>query len=485
MIRVHSFKLPTYYVSSALALSLDNTPASHYSNRGYGNQGCIMEFYNRERELSVLALLQQQVDTAARMTVLTGRRRVGKTMLALEFAKDKKYLYLFVAKKAEALLCAEYLKQIKNQFDIPVVGEITNFKDIFELLLELSKREAFVLILDEFQEFKNINSSVYSDMQCLWDLNKAKSKMHLLCAGSVYSLMYEIFENNKEPLYGRSDRILRLRPFTIPTIHDVLLDHNISSSQQLFDYYVFTGGIPKYLDILTTHQASSFEDMLNLMLEVDSPFINEGRDVLIGEFGRDHAIYFSILELISIGKTARADMESILNKDVGTYLQRLEEYYAVIRKFRPIDAKPTARIVKYEISDNFLKLWFRFIYRNRSAVESGNFNYIKQLFEKNYRSYCGKLLEKFYHELIANTQQYNRIGSYWERGYKNEIDIVAINDAEKRILIADVKLVHKKTNIDGVKVRALKFLQDYQDYQVRYLALSLDTIQDYMTGQLF
>ena len=69
-----------------------------------------MKFYNRETELAELATLYAQAESAGRMTVLTGRRRVGKTLLALESAKDHKYLYLFVSKKAEALLCQEYVE---------------------------------------------------------------------------------------------------------------------------------------------------------------------------------------------------------------------------------------------------------------------------------------------------------------------------------------------------------------------------------------
>lgn len=116
-----------------------------------------MKFYNRKEELKQLDRLYMQANEAARMTVITGRRRVGKTMLALEFARRHKFIYLFVSKKSEHLLCMEYLEEIKKHFELPVIGEIKWFKDIFALLLELSKRERFTLIIDEFQEFYNIN----------------------------------------------------------------------------------------------------------------------------------------------------------------------------------------------------------------------------------------------------------------------------------------------------------------------------------------
>ncbi len=112
-----------------------------------------MKFYNREKELIKLQLLYEQSGESGRMTVLTGRRRVGKTSLALELAKNHKFVYLFVSKKSEPLLCLEYLDEIKKVFSLPVVGEIRDFKDIFALLLEISVKEHFTLIIDEFQEF--------------------------------------------------------------------------------------------------------------------------------------------------------------------------------------------------------------------------------------------------------------------------------------------------------------------------------------------
>src|SRR4030065_1965043 len=116
-----------------------------------------MKFYNRTPELKELRLMYSQSQNTARMTVITGRRRVGKTMLALEFARSHKNLYFFVSKKAEHLLCAEYLEQIKKLFKLPVIGEIKSFKDIFSLLLHLSGKERFTLIIDEFQEFYTVN----------------------------------------------------------------------------------------------------------------------------------------------------------------------------------------------------------------------------------------------------------------------------------------------------------------------------------------
>ena len=443
-----------------------------------------MKFYNRELELIELNKLLGQAKSGARMTVLTGRRRVGKTLLSLELvarASEQKHVYFFVAKKSEALLAAEYLQEIKQLFpDAPVVGEIRSFKNIFELLLRIAQKEPLTLIVDEFQEFYNINPSIYSEIQKLWDLTKNTSCLNVIFIGSVYSLMHKIFQNSKEPLFNRADRILSLRPFSVQTINMILRDYGVNDLKVLFDYYVFTGGMPKYIDSLIESRAFSLDAILDFMIESSSPFIHEGKNLLIEEFGKEYGTYFSILELISSGKTARSEMESLLESNAGGYLDRLERDYAIIEKYKPINAKPNSRSQKYRIVDNFLNFWFRFIYRNRSAIETGNFDYVKDVIKRDYSSYCGRVLERFYHDLFAGTKQYNLIGSYWEKGNRNEIDLVAINDMKKEAVVAEIKVNKEKIDLDGLKEKSKRIVDDYPKYKFQWLSLSLEDAKEFL-----
>ncbi len=81
-----------------------------------------MKFYGRKKELTELRKLYLQAEDSGRMMAITGRRRVGKTLLSLEFAGSHKFLYLFVSKKSEPLLCVEYIEEIKRIFSVPVIG---------------------------------------------------------------------------------------------------------------------------------------------------------------------------------------------------------------------------------------------------------------------------------------------------------------------------------------------------------------------------
>ena len=439
-----------------------------------------MKFYFRDEELKELEILRKQSTQGSKMAVLTGRRRVGKTSLAIEFTKNKRFVYLFVARKSELMLCQGFIEEIKKKLDIVIHGKIETFKEIFSVLMEHAQNQHFTLIIDEFQEFYNINSSVYSDVQNIWDLEKNNTKMNLIFIGSIYSMMHKIFEGANEPLFGRADRVFKLKPFTISQLKIILADYNVRDVESLFEFYVITGGTPKYLDILLSNQCTTFNKVLDFMLKENSPFLDEGKNQIIEDFGSQHAIYFSILELIARGKTSASEIEPLIQKNVSSYLDKLEKDYNLISKFKPINAKPNSKLQKYHIVDNFLKFWFRFIYKNREAIELRNFQYIKTVIQQGFDTYSGKILEKFFYELLAATGKYNRQGSYWERGFANEIDIVAVNDLEKIIVLVEVKKNKNKINLALLAHRAENLLSQYKGYTVQYLGLGLENAAEYL-----
>ena len=443
-----------------------------------------LKFYGREEELSALEeIFTQCSESYGKITVITGRRRIGKTVLSQKYAKNKENLYLFINKKEEKLLCDEFIKEYEGLTKRKHIGKIEYFHEIFKLLLEYGEKHPYVLIIDEFQEFKNINKSTYSEIQKIWDEYKFKTKAHVIFIGSIYSLMKEIFQNEKEPLYGRADRIIYLKPFKISTIKKILLDNNNYSEENLFNNYMITGGVPRYIEILNEGKKYKKEEILNYILKKDSFFIEEGRNLLIQEFGKEYGKYFSILELISIGRTSRSEIESIIGKSVGGFLERLETEYDILEKVKPIGSKKDSRNQKYIIKDNFTEFWFRFINKNMTIVSNERFDYLKRLIERDLPTYSGPKLEKLFTEIISYNVDYGFIGRYWEKGNLNEIDIVAVNELDKKIYFAEVKLNKEKININKLKDKSINLLKKYSGYETEYEALSIEDIDRKLNEQ--
>jgi predicted AAA+ superfamily ATPase len=109
-----------------------------------------------------------------------------------------------------------------------------------------------------------------------------------------------------------------------------------------------------------------------------------------------------------------------------------------------------------------------------SAVETGNFAYIRDILERDYATWSGRILERFFHEMYAASGNFNRIGTYWERGNKNEIDLVAVNDLKKEIVIAEIKVNKNRINLSDLEKKAKNLCDDYQGYRFEFRALSIE-----------
>lgn len=433
-----------------------------------------MRFYDRVQELETLREIEIASAESAQMTMIVGRRRVGKTTLLRNAFTVTPILYFFIGRKNEILLCEEFVEEIESKLG-ETFGHFTSFAQLFKVLMQLSFRKNFTLIIDEFQEFKSINPSLFSDMQNIWDANKEESRMNLVICGSIYSMMKQIFENSKEPLYGRATARMHIRPFDINTLKEILADNNPDyKSEDLLTFYLLTGGVAKYIEQLVIRKAFTKDKMLKTVLSPGSYFLEEGKDVLIEEFGRDYSNYFSILALIASSKTARGDIESTLNMPIGGYLDKLENEYNIIRRIRPFMAKEGSRNNKYKIVDNFLQFWFRFIYKYRSAVEIGNLDYVRQIVERDYETYSGYILEKYFRQQLAESKAYSDVQSYWDRKGENEIDLIAVNDFEKRLLIGEVKRNKERINLHILENKATEIARKYADYQIEYKGFSLE-----------
>ena len=312
------------------------------------------------------------------------------------------------------------------------------------MLMELAKTRKFNLIIDEFQEFFNINPSVFSDMQNIWDSCRNDTHVNLLLMGSVYSMMHKIFESYHEPLFGRADATIRLSGFGTETMKEIMLDFRPGyTNDELLAFYCLTGGVPKYIELLCEDTDLSIDGMFNYVVRDNSPFIDEGRNLLIEEFGKDYGMYFSVLSCIASGINTQGAIESALGGvTVAGHLKRLIEDYSIIRRVRPIMSKPRSQNVQYEIIDNFLKFWFNYFDRNQTLVEMGNFDFLRQIVISDYPAYSGHLLEKYFRLKMMESHRYMNIGSWWERKKgkeANEIDIVGIRTDGKTAVVAEVK----------------------------------------------
>ena len=208
-----------------------------------------------------------------------------------------------------------------------------------------------------------------------------------------------------------------------------MADHSPNySNEDLLCLYMITGGVAKYVELLMDAQCYTKERMLNYVCRQDSYFLTEGRDIVNQEFGDEGTTYFSILQMIAEGMTRRGEIDGAMQKDMGVYLQNLEKNYNMISRLKPLLAKPNSKVTAYEISDQFLRFWFRFICPYQSLIERQQFALIRQNIGKNYEQFSGRTLEQYFQAKTMETGLYTQVGNWWDRKGLNEIDMIALNE---------------------------------------------------------
>ncbi|MGM9694776.1 MAG: ATP-binding protein [Alloprevotella sp.] len=439
-----------------------------------------MRFFDREAEFAKLREIEELSHTVAQFTVITGRRRIGKTEMVQKFFENKDMLYFFVARKAESDLCETFMDEIRTKLHIPMVeGQCTSFAVIFKYVMELSLTQQFTLFVDEFQDFYRINPSVFSDMQHIWDSYKNKSHINLIVAGSVNTLMNKIFKDMKQPLFGRQTNAIHVRPFRPSVLKGIMSEYCPGfKKSDLLALYTLTGGVAKYVELFIDRKKFTEKKMLDMFFEQDSYFLFEGKNMLVDEFGRDYGIYFSILSLIAQGKNTRSELEAALHiKELSGYLKNLNEQYALIDKRQPIFDKSPNKNVHYTIHDQFLRFWFRFVYKYSHIIEAGANERLKSIAERDFPTVSGSALESYFKEVLKESGRYTRLGYWHDRKGENEIDIVAEDELEQRIEFIEVKRQAKNYDEEILKSKSEAFMKavgSFDNYEIIFRNLSIE-----------
>lgn len=439
-----------------------------------------MRFFDRETEFEKLREIEELSHEVAQFTIITGRRRIGKTAMVKKYYENSTILYFFVARKAETELCEIFIDEIRTKLNIPMLeGKGMTFATIFKFIMELSQTKHITLFIDEFQDFYRINSSIYSDMQNIWDSYKNKAQINLIVAGSVNTLMNKIFKDKKEPLFGRQTNTINVRPFKPLVLKQIMSEYCPDyKNSDLLALYTLTGGVAKYVELFIDRKKFTERTMLDMFFERDSYFLQEGKNMLVDEFGKDYGIYFSILTLIAQGRNTRSEIESILNiKELSGYLKNLNEKYGLIKKMQPIYEKSTNKNVHYSINDQFLSFWFRFVYKYTHIIEAEGNDKLKAIAKRDFNTVSGKALESYFIDVLKESGIYTRLGYWHDRKGENEIDIITEDEVDNKIEFIEIKRQSKNFDRKILEAKSQTFLKavgTFKDYEITYRELSIE-----------
>lgn len=409
----------------------------------------MVTFINRTEEMEILEEIARS--DRAELVLIYGRRRVGKSTLLIEFAKRHRALYLLadVSKNILEILA----NQIKDRF-----VRFGNWEDFFEFLYESDYE---IIIIDEFQYLYMVNKAFPTQLQRWWEKIKERNKKIILC-GSMISTIYKIAKGYGSALYGRKTREIKIEPLKF---YDVIHFFPKLSLEKIVKIYSVVGGIPRYVEEFDP-KLSLEKNIKKKILNKTSFLYNEPMNLLFEEF-RDPASYISIILSIVQGYRRFNEISSfsgIGENKLSKYLMVLERV-DIIEKDMPVtEKKIKVKRTRYRVKDNFYNFWFRYVFPNRVLLERNEVDKVYNLIMKDFNSYVGKTFEDIVIQIFPRLKimDYDRVGRWWHKD--KEIDIVAINDKERKILLGEVKW-KSRVDCDSI-VKKLKEKAEYVPWNI-------------------
>ena len=167
----------------------------------------------------------------------------------------------------------------------------------------------------------------------------------------------------------------------------------------------------------------------------------------------------------------------MVGREISGYLTRLENEYEIIVKKQPLFEKGANKNVRYTIGDNFFTFWFRFIYKYSYMLEIENYDSVKTIVNRDYETFSGLMLERYFRRVLIELHRYTRIGGWWDRKGENEIDIVAENELNDEATFFEVKRKAANIDLEVLEQKAGTFLRAtgaFKGYSISYKGLSMD-----------
>ena len=412
-----------------------------------------MKFINRHKEMQKLEeyykLSQKQLMTVA----ISGLRRVGKTTLVNEFIKNKKALYFFVHdSKTSAELLREFTEELRHHNIITELETVASWKVFFDLLFQRGKN--YIIVFDEFQNFYGIDKSVFSLLQRVCDENKS-TPLNLVILGSLIGLFKNIFEDKKEPLYGRIAGKLHLQPFTLHYSLETLKILQYTDIEEMLRMYGVLGGFPKYyatMEQFDLHNKNYLDVVQYLFIQENAPLEAEVTTILKQEFGKRSSLYYSILHAIAIGKTKLNEIASAVymkESSITRHLLELENKFNLIKTLRPIDNKKNTR---YYLSHPLIAFWFTFVYDKFSHYSLKDTKQIMGNIKEQFNTFFGWRFEEICQDFLTELNEKQKLNfqleylsKWWGTTRVNnerqevEIDLIGLNQKQRKVFFTECK----------------------------------------------
>jgi len=416
-------------------------------------------FIGRETELSYLNEFYEKDGIG--MTVIYGRRRIGKSSLIAEFVKDKKAIFYTATKIGKERNLELFSEQVTETF-LPGIADISfkTVEAVFDFIAKNLSGEKIVLVIDELPYWAEKDEGLLSILQKYIDTIWQDKNLKIILCGSALSFMESKVLSEKSPLFGRRDSQIKLEAFDY--LDSAKFVPKYSYKDKAICYGI-TGGVAKYLSMIDPSKSID-KNIIRLFFRTDGYLYDETRNLLTQEFS-DITLVNNIIEQVASGKNTLNSIANGIGEKEPTILYSLERLISVglIEKKRCITEEKNKKKTQYVLKDSMFKFWYIFIPKAASVIEMGQGElYYKKAVKPFLHFFMGTVFEdmcRYYtlqHGILGVFDCFlTSVGSWWgtetilsgdgkKMGQSADIDVVALSEIEKKAVVGECKFKNEK-----------------------------------------
>lgn len=458
-------------------------------------------FIGRERELQSLETVYAKEGFG--MTVIYGRRRVGKSTLITEFIKEKKAIFYTATKVGADRNLELFAKQVLDVVDPDYSG--VAFSSLENVLDILTKRTSVsdgkvILVIDELPYWAEKDEALLSILQKYIDTQWLDNNLMLILCGSALSFMEDKVLSEKSPVFGRRDSQIKLEAFNYRD--SALFVPNYSSEDKAVCYGV-TGGVAKYLAMIDSTKSLD-DNIKRLFFNTDGYLFDETKNLLTQEFA-DVTLVNNIIEQVASGENTLNIISSKVKEKDATVLYSLDKLIGVglVEKKKCITEEKNKKKTQYVLKDHMFKFWYEFIPKAISVIEMGQGElYYEKVVKPQLHAFMGSVFEEMcrYYTLEHGIQGafgsfITEAGTWWGveqlqddtgKWYQQatDIDVVGLSTVDNTAVIGECKFKNEKIDRGVYETLLRRARLIAGKYNVtKYLLFSLSGFTDWFDTQ--
>lgn len=418
-------------------------------------------FIGRERELQSLEKVYAK--NGFGMTIIYGRRRIGKSTLITKFIKGKKAIFYTATKVGADRNLELFSKQVLDVVDPDYSGlAFSSLENVLDILTKKVSEsdEKIILVIDELPYWAEKDEALLSILQKYIDTKWSDKNLMMILCGSALSFMEKKVLSEKSPVFGRRDSQIKLEAFNYRDA--ALFVPNYSSEDKAICYGV-TGGVAKYLAMIDSSKSLD-DNIKQLFFNTDGYLFDETKNLLTQEFS-DVTLVNNIIEQVASGENALNIIASKVREKDSTVLYSLEKLIDVglVEKKKCITEEKNKKKTQYVLKDHMFKFWYEFIPKAVSVIEMGQGGlYYEKVVKPQLHAYMGSVFEEMcrYYTLEQGIQGafgsfITQTGNWWGvqqlqddtgKWYQQatDIDVVGISTVDNTAVIGECKFKNEK-----------------------------------------